>query len=346
MKIWSIDNSIEYSDTQEHFDNGLLRLLSMTPEEFKTWINFSSKVYRADLLDKLADGFQYIRPFPPVDSSLEVEKGPNGEEGQIWFSSIAESPDYGVATDKDRNIGWLVRKEGNKYVRVIDPPVYEEEYFEGDLKEAGGYGNYAAQESWRMEKARRQTKEMMTHINCSNPKILDIGSGYGYFRKALDELGARHYGLEISLYANAVSKKMYGFNTLPGTLEDWYVDFINAFDGIMLGDIIEHVPDPIDFLKKVKTILRPGGFVCIKTPNINCPEAEIFGPHYHSLKREHLVYFSMDSLISYAKKAGFVYYNNYPGTISHLLKGFVGEEKTQQWAAAHRGSDISIYLRG
>lgn len=60
-------------------------------------------------------------------------------------------------------------------------------------------------------------------------------------------------------------------------------------------DLIEHLADPERFLEQVAFVLRPGGVLTVKTPNLDCPEAEVFGPHYHSLKREHLAYLSADS---------------------------------------------------
>ena len=89
--------------------------------------------------------------------------------------------------------------------------------------------------------------------------------------------------------------------------------------------------------------LKPGGLVAIKTPNLDCPEAEMFGPHYHSLKREHLVYFTPSGLERVARAAGLEMVRVV--TTSHLLRGFVGEAACQRWAAQNRGADLTAYLR-
>ncbi|HVM33395.1 MAG TPA: class I SAM-dependent methyltransferase, partial [bacterium] len=46
----------------------------------------------------------------------------------------------------------------------------------------------------------------------------------------------------------------------------------NSFDAILMGDVFEHVPDPVRFLAETRRILKPGGTLIIKTPAfINTP---------------------------------------------------------------------------
>jgi hypothetical protein len=91
----------------------------------------------------------------------------------------------------------------------------------------------------------------------------------------------------------------------------------------------------------VASCLAPGGVVAVKTPNLACPEAEIFGPYYHSLKREHLVYFTPSSLAEAARQAGLR--TTLVSSSSHLLIGFVGDE-TSEWEKRGRGADITAYF--
>ncbi|HMC94568.1 MAG TPA: hypothetical protein VKO16_07345, partial [Polyangia bacterium] len=76
---------------------------------------------------------------------------------------------------------------------------------------------------------------------------------------------------------------------------------------------------------------------------IDCPEAEVFGPHYHSFKREHLGFFSPVSLTAVAARAGFEPVD--VGTASHLLVGFVGREQTAVWGRELRGADLVAWYR-
>jgi len=47
-------------------------------------------------------------------------------------------------------------------------------------------------------------------------------------------------------------------------------DFI-ALDALVAGEILEHVPDPLAFLKSCLRVISPGGRLVLSTPNPNSP---------------------------------------------------------------------------
>lgn len=341
VSITSPNNKIIYSDTEDHFENGFLRLMKMSREKFDEWLALSES-FGSMMPFNIANGFSRLFCSKSPPGNFPIDNGPNGEHGKLKHFSIAENPDFGIAISKDNEIGWLVQLKEDRYVRVTEPPIYEESYFEGDLS-AGGYADYAAQETWRLEKSNRQVKEMIEITGLQSGYVLDLGSGYGYFRKALDDAGFKHEGIEISRHANAVSNKLYGFNSYDGILSDHLDKFTNSFDVVVLSDVIEHVADPIAFLKEINMVLKPGGFVIIKTPNLDCPEEIMFLNYYHSFKREHLVYFTNNSLLDYASQAGLDPFKSI--SVSHLLVGFAGKEKTNKWASELKGADLIVYVR-
>jgi 2-polyprenyl-3-methyl-5-hydroxy-6-metoxy-1,4-benzoquinol methylase len=342
--IGSPRGQILYRDSRDHFENGLLRLLGLDREAFAAWLSSSEQSTAPELLARLADGFRSVRPKLATSAGeSRVEAGPLGTRGALWHAKIAENPGFGVARSEDGAWGWLVREVGGTWVFENTPPVYEESYFEGDSKQAGGYGQYAAQAGWRLEKAARQLRELQTISGVTSGRALDLGSGYGYFRAALAAAAYEHEGIEISLHARKVAEKLYGFSTMGGTLDDYGTEFAGRYQLITLWDVIEHVADPVLLLGRVAACLAPGGVVAIKTPNLDCPEAEVFGPYYHSLKREHLVYFTPKSLEQAARLAGLRTLQ--VSSSSHLLSGFVGSEQVANWATAGRGADITAYFQ-
>jgi 2-polyprenyl-3-methyl-5-hydroxy-6-metoxy-1,4-benzoquinol methylase len=337
---------ISYRDSRDHFENGLLRLLNMDVATFERWLAWADEEDVPDPLAALGRAFQRLRPLPPSAAAPRpaVEPGPGGEAGAIWQPSIAESPAFGVARATDGALGWLVRPQAEGWKRETEPPEYEEAYFEGDHTQAGGYGDYAAQEGWRLEKAQRQVRELeAAGALPAGGRALDVGSGYGFFRRALELAGVAHDGLEISAHARAVAKRLYGFDTAGEDLAARRDAWAGRFDLVSLWDMIEHVASPTALLADVVACLRPGGMVAIKTPNLDCPEAELFGPHYHSLKREHLVYFAAAGLRSAAARVGLEPVQI--SSASHLLVGFVGAAQTATWAAACKGADLVALFR-
>ncbi len=84
------------------------------------------------------------------------------------------------------------------------------------------------------------------------------------------------------------------------------------FDIIVLGDVIEHLPDPADLLDRVRGLLRPSGQVFLSVPNVGhwYPRARValglFGYDRRGiLDRTHLRFFSRRSLRRLVTSAGF-----------------------------------------
>jgi 2-polyprenyl-3-methyl-5-hydroxy-6-metoxy-1,4-benzoquinol methylase len=337
--------AIEYRDDDDHFTNGVLRLLGLDRAEFDRWIELS-EAEDAELLDALAAGWAALRPAPPAPYGARLDapvaRGPGDREGSLWHAAIGENPGVGFARSENEGWAWLVEWNGSGWAKVDRPPVYEEEYFEG-AREKGGYGAYSEEAKWRLEKAARQVREMRAATGLDSGRVLDVGSGYGYFRVALAEAGFEHEGLEVSEHGRQVARRSFGQDTHAGELEDHWRDWQGRFDVLTAFDLIEHVADPTDFLSKARHALAPGGFVGLKTPNIDVPEAQVFGPHYHSLKREHLVLFSPQSLSETARDAGLEPVE--VTTVSHLLRGFVGDDVCREWERDGRGADIVAWYR-
>jgi 2-polyprenyl-3-methyl-5-hydroxy-6-metoxy-1,4-benzoquinol methylase len=310
---------IAFDDTTDHFDDAVLRLM-IRRELFQPWLDASGRE-RGALLERLVKGYRALQP----------EWTP--EDGPVRWPRIAENPSFGVRLDADGQVGRLIRNGG---AVEREPPAYDEAYFEGG--QAQGYGHYLAQAGWRLEKAARQVRELVAATGLKRGRVLDLGSGYGFFCRALADAGFNQAGVEVSRHARRVAKELYGFDSHTELREA-----NGPFDAITLWDVIEHVPDPESLLTQIGAALAPGGFVALKTPNLDCPELEVFGGAYHSFKREHLVYFTPRSLERVARAAGLE--PVLVGTVSHLLVGFFGASELSRWEQAGRGADIIGYFR-
>lgn len=98
-------------------------------------------------------------------------------------------------------------------------------------------------------------------------KLLDIGTGFGYFIKLAQERGFDVVGIEVSEKASEFAKKNYGVSILniSEVEEARFED--DSFDVISLCDVIEHLPYPENTLKEIHRILRDNGVLLIVTPN-------------------------------------------------------------------------------
>jgi hypothetical protein len=73
----------------------------------------------------------------------------------------------------------------------------------------------------------------------------------------------------------------------------------------VISDVIEHVRSPLDFLKEIHRVLKPGGALFIATPSMDSWSAKLMRQKWMEFKAEHLTYFNRDTLQTALFKSGF-----------------------------------------
>ncbi|MFZ5516786.1 MAG: class I SAM-dependent methyltransferase [Candidatus Zhuqueibacterota bacterium] len=133
-------------------------------------------------------------------------------------------------------------------------------------------------------------------------KMLEIGAGYGFF---VQELLLRDYniiGQEISTEKILTAQKHY--KVILKDLD--YNEFQNHFDGIFMFQVLEHIIDPIKFLKMIRNSLKNNGKLIIEVPNasdINLLNIKSYNDWYW--QRAHIHYFNKKSLRHVLYEVGF-----------------------------------------
>ena len=98
-------------------------------------------------------------------------------------------------------------------------------------------------------------------------RILEIGSGLGYLTHAMRAAGYDATGLDISANAVSGANTRFGNHYVCADLEDFAHKKPASRDAIVMMEVIEHSPSPIAMLNAAFTLLKPGGFALITTPN-------------------------------------------------------------------------------
>jgi 2-polyprenyl-3-methyl-5-hydroxy-6-metoxy-1,4-benzoquinol methylase len=103
--------------------------------------------------------------------------------------------------------------------------------------------------------------------------VLDIGSGYGLYAKLVKECwpGAGINIIDISETSLRMAQQIVGADHadfINCDIFDYYTD--NGFDLIILGEILEHLDDPLELLKRVAGFLSPNGVLWLTVPT-NAP---------------------------------------------------------------------------
>ena len=356
--ICHLDGRTYFTDTSEHFTNAVLRLLGLDDESGRDWVGtvalaaekrFGHPLWRAPLdeaLELLARVSAGQSPTAQLLTNVTAAPGPRWTAlpDTTWAASIGDDQRFAMIGSATGAHAWLVDAHTLEPTD-IDTDFYEEDYFEGGETEVG-YGHYLEQSAWRLEKGARQVRQVeglawyLGRPFDTDARFLDIGSGYGFFRKALSQRYPAHAGVEISKHASTIAEALFGFESFVGTLEDFAGTMgadSDGFDALTMWDCLEHVVDPEHLLATARSLLKPGGLVFVRTPNLLAAEREVFGTHYHSFKREHLHMFSAASFASCATAAGLE--PLLALTDSHLLQGFLGAH-LKTLAISQRGSDL------
>ncbi len=134
-------------------------------------------------------------------------------------------------------------------------------------------------------------------------KVLDIGCGFGESLGYLREQDCDAYGVEADENIRRVAEK-YGYNVHVGLFDPANYQ-ANSFDVVTMGQVIEHVTDPLQTLKDIASVLKPGGIAILSSPNAKGWGAKVFGKrwiNWHS--PYHLHFFTPTSMRIAAEKTG------------------------------------------
>lgn len=135
-------------------------------------------------------------------------------------------------------------------------------------------------------------------------KVLDVGCATGAFLDVARASGWDVYGVELSSFSCDIARKTYGDRVFCGMLHQ--AAFANeSFDLITLSDLLEHVTNPGEFLDEAHRIMKPGGILLIVTPNKDSISSRLMRQSWSHYKREHLWYFSPETIVRLLGQHGF-----------------------------------------
>jgi SAM-dependent methyltransferase len=134
---------------------------------------------------------------------------------------------------------------------------------------------------------------------------LDIGCGNGSFLSFLKHHGWKVQGVDFSKKAADTAKKIFDIDVFVGEIDD--LPFPpRSFDYINMSHVLEHVTDPLETMKKVKSLLKNDGTVYIEVPNYQSYSRKISKQYWYAWETpRHLYTFSPENLKKLVEAAGF-----------------------------------------
>jgi SAM-dependent methyltransferase len=173
-------------------------------------------------------------------------------------------------------------------------------YYEGGTS---GYADtgYSAQES-----ALRATfKRLLANLarrGLTGGDLLEIGCGYGYLLDEARMFFDGRVGTEFSPEAADIARTT-GADVFIGGIE--HIAPERKFDCVVATQVIEHVYEPLSFVKGLAGHTKRGGHIVIATPDIGGVLRRVMGRRWPSFKApEHVLYFDFRRLSALMQRAG------------------------------------------
>ena len=145
--------------------------------------------------------------------------------------------------------------------------------------------------------------------------MLDFGIGNGTHAVVARERGWNVSGYDVDCKITNTLAEKYNMDVRCGDFfkTNWSE---KSFDLIYINQVLEHIKNPVDYLKHFRSVLKQNGYLFITVPNINSTSNRIkllferiglrksrVGKYYDS--DHHVFYYSPESLANLVKNYGF-----------------------------------------
>ena len=157
-------------------------------------------------------------------------------------------------------------------------------------------------------KYQQERLDILNKYKNKNNSFLEIGASAGQFLYHIKDSFNTINAIELDSNCCKFVEKELNISTDSNYLENSKFNIRNNYSAVSAYQVLEHTPNPIDFLKSIYNVLEDGGIALIEVPNLydpllsvwDVPEYNTF--YYHSA---HSFYFSEKSLKIIAKESGF-----------------------------------------
>jgi spore coat polysaccharide biosynthesis protein SpsF len=165
---------------------------------------------------------------------------------------------------------------------------------------------YTHQYTDPLEKVNTHDKIATIETLVSGRRVLDVGCGDGALLREFKEAGWDVAGIEPG--RDEVDPTL---DIRPLTFDDPRVSELGRFDAVVVNFVLEHYPEPIRLLDRIRgELLVPGGILVIEVPNdFNPLQLAVSELHTHDrwwiVFPDHLNYFSARSLHGLLERLGY-----------------------------------------
>lgn len=142
-------------------------------------------------------------------------------------------------------------------------------------------------------------------------RLLDIGTGTGYFADTMQRRGWQVEAVEKNEQARAFAREHFNLDVKPDTV---LKDFApGSFDVITLWHVMEHLQPLNEMWKTLHSLLTEKGVLIIAVPNCSSFDAKKYGAYWAAYDvPRHLWHFTPGTIQQFGSKHGFILAERHP----------------------------------
>jgi glycosyltransferase involved in cell wall biosynthesis/2-polyprenyl-3-methyl-5-hydroxy-6-metoxy-1,4-benzoquinol methylase len=137
-----------------------------------------------------------------------------------------------------------------------------------------------------------------------HPRMLEVGAYCGLFIKEAERRGWSAHGVEPSTWAARYARDVTGVCVHQGLLSENQAKLERKYDAVVSWDVLEHVRDPLRFLRECAEFLEAGGVFCFSTLDIDTWPPRLLGKRWPWLIDMHVHYFDRHVMQDMLARAG------------------------------------------
>jgi 2-polyprenyl-3-methyl-5-hydroxy-6-metoxy-1,4-benzoquinol methylase len=126
----------------------------------------------------------------------------------------------------------------------------------------------------RQNRGHRQTYAFIRRHAPAKGRMLDLGCGDGTVLWLARQDGWEVKGVELFPEHTKLVRDTLGLDVETSDITA-YEGARDAWDCVVLTHVLEHLPDPVGALRKIRDLLKPGGVGVLEFPNIDAFDARL-----------------------------------------------------------------------
>lgn len=130
------------------------------------------------------------------------------------------------------------------------------------------------QAATRQNRGHRQTYAFIKRHAAGRGRLLDLGCGDGTVLWLAQQDGWEVKGIELFPEHTKIVRETLGLDVETSDITA-YRGVGEAWDCVVLTHVLEHLPDPVGALTKIRNLLKPGGIGVLEFPNIDAFDARL-----------------------------------------------------------------------